>query len=278
VRASLLFAVVLAATVGGCAAVAGLDGYSKCTDDCEGGAAADVTVDSPAQPEAGADGRVRVEAGEASEPSEASGDDGGGSEAGVDASEAGSDGGSDAKLDAPVEAAPEGGCGPTNTTTNCGACGKACTPVGATADSCNGLSCTYTCSTGHSDCNASTAPDTDGCECATPGCCAAGCQTVHPDGVGQSFYDCNADGTYTEVTATEACTAFALSAGGTAADCSGGWTCKGSATTTVCYSTDTGNTCADYCWLYEGTAPDGGVGAGLVSDCSCPGAIVASWK
>jgi hypothetical protein len=285
VRLPFVFALALSAVAGaGCAAVAGLDQYSKCSGDCDAGVAEDVTVDhgqatgpeaaaesgptrdaatSDAWPEAAPDSSVPVESGPDATPDavpDATPD--AHLESGTDASEAGSD----------------AGCGATNTTSNCGACGQACMPVGAASATCNGLSCAYACSTGHSDCNSATAPDTDGCECATPGCCSGACQTTHTDGVGQSYYDCNSTGTFTEVTATEACTAFAASVGGTAADCSGGWTCSGSSTQYVCYGTKNATVCADYCWMYTGKQPDGGPGAGVVIDCNCPGNVVGSWN
>ena len=165
---------------------------------------------------------------------------------------------------------------PTNTTSNCSACGDVCTPNNATAAACSGLSCSYTCDANHSDCNAGSPPDTDGCECATPSCCAGGtntgapCQTTHTDGVGNSFYDCNNLSTFSSVTAIEACTAYALSVGGTAADCSDGWTCSDPTTpSTVCYGAD----CSTYCWGYTA-----GKDAGEVENCSCPIGKVGTWQ
>ncbi|HEX4449198.1 MAG TPA: hypothetical protein VH044_20810, partial [Polyangiaceae bacterium] len=63
-------------------------------------------------------------------------------------------------------------------TSTCGSCGAACnTNTGAA--SCNGSTCSYQCNSGLIDCNGGNAPDTDGCECATPACSGAGCQTTH---------------------------------------------------------------------------------------------------
>ena len=94
-----------------------------------------------------------------------------------------------------------------SSTASCGACNAACnTKTGAA--SCNGTTCSYQCNSGLSDCNASKAPDTDGCECSSPGCCGTGCQTTHSDGLGQSFYDCNATGSRNQAQAQEACTAY----------------------------------------------------------------------
>jgi len=179
--------------------------------------------------------------------------------------------------DCTTGSAPDlGGCAtPTTTTSNCGGCGNVCKPTGATADTCLGLSCSYTCSANHSDCNADVAPDTDGCECATPGCCGNSCQTAHTNGVGQTYYDCNPVSTFTLVTATEACTAFAPTVGGTAANCSSGWTCPGDKSSYVCYGTGSGANlaCVDYCWAFATGE------AGAVFTCSCPDTSVGStWK
>jgi hypothetical protein len=157
-------------------------------------------------------------------------------------------------------------CGPVDTVTNCGACGASCdTTTGTPA--CNGASCSYTCNTGLSDCS-NQSPDLDGCECATPACCGSSCQTVHSDGVGQSFYDCNGANTVSSASAMEACTAYA----GDSRKCSTGWDCSGNPAKFVCFSTDNGADCSDYCWGYSGSS------AGQVLDCTCPGNKVGSWN
>jgi hypothetical protein len=54
-----------------------------------------------------------------------------------------------------------------NTIENCGACGRICPQGNATtamAATCDGTKCAYTCNPGLGDCNANTAPNTDGCE------------------------------------------------------------------------------------------------------------------
>jgi hypothetical protein len=72
-----------------------------------------------------------------------------------------------------------------NTPENCGACGRTC-PVGPTAlaATCNsGTKCAYTCAPGMGDCNAATAPNTDGCETmldTTENCGACG-RKCNPD-------------------------------------------------------------------------------------------------
>jgi hypothetical protein len=80
------------------------------------------------------------------------------------------------------------GCETPESTTNCGGCGTVCGSTnGATfsADTCSTStnSCAYTCGSGHYDCNASTPPNTDGCE--TPesatncGKCGQACGTTN---------------------------------------------------------------------------------------------------
>jgi hypothetical protein len=185
-----------------------------------------------------------------------------------------------------------------NTTSNCSACGDVCNPANATTETCNGSTCSYTCDNGYSDCN-TTAPNTDGCECATPACCmggtnsAAPCETTHSVGIGGlSYYDCDNlyttnPNTFTPITAMEACTAYAISQGQTAANCSDGWYCgpteSDTGDTTVCYcSTESCctqtpcpthnpvSTCT-YCWGYS-SPTDGGVkDDGWVETCTCPG-------
>jgi hypothetical protein len=115
-----------------------------------------------------------------------------------------------------------------------------------------------------------TAPDTDGCECATPGCCGTGCNTVHADGLGQNFYDCNPLNTHTDPSALEACTAYAISIGGSGANCSDGWQCQ-SAGGYVCYGNTAGTTCTEYCWGYSGKP-------GWVVGCSTCTTETATWN
>lgn len=99
------------------------------------------------------------------------------------------------------------GCGPLNSVDNCSMCGAVCDGGNATSTGCNGTTCQYTCKTGYSNC-ATTAPDLNGCECATPTCCGSSCATTHMNGVGQNYYDCVDAGTYTQTQAAKACTAY----------------------------------------------------------------------
>lgn len=253
---------ILATALGACAAVAGIDQYHKaegCFDGCDGPSldaglpdsqeAVDAQVPSDAQ-ETGDDAMNR------GTPDTGSGaaDSGGPPDSGVP-----SDGG--------------GGCGSLESVDNCGMCGVECDKTTGTP-SCTGATCTYQCITGHTDCDM-TVPNTNGCECATPGCCGTGCETAHSDGVGQSFFDCNAKATYSETTGFSACTAYALSVGATAADCFGPLYCSGNSAPTICFGTG-GSQCTSYCWEYAGKYADGG--AGTVWDCTCPAHAVGSWN
>jgi hypothetical protein len=197
-----------------------------------------------------------------------------------------SSGGADSSSEAPgpgQDAAPDGstvaesGCGPLDTTANCSACGAACDTTHSTGATCNGTTCLYSgCSSGYSDCNKA-APDTNGCECATPGCCNSQCQTVHTNGVGQSFYDCNPVQTHTLTSAIEACLAYAQTVGGNANDCVGGWGCPPGSTSVVavCYAAQGGTVnCDNYCWTYVGPT------SGDVQSCNDPNCShsLATWN
>ena len=178
-------------------------------------------------------GSLNEDAGDAGEPSSDDAGDGGG----PSSEDAGEDSGGSS-------------CGPTDTTANCGTCGADCdTTTGS--PSCNGTTCSYACNAGLIDCDGNQAPDTDGCECATPACCGASCQTTHTDGVGQSFYDCNALGTDSQDEAMEACHAYAASIGVPTSDCTGNWVCSGQPSQ-VCIDFS-GNSATEYCWGYGGT-------------------------
>jgi len=164
-----------------------------------------------------------------------------------------------------------------SSTTTCGACNAACnTKTGAA--SCNGTTCSYQCNSGLFDCNAGNAPDTDGCECATPGCCGTGCETTHSDGVGQSFYDCNAAGSYNGSQAQAACTAYT----GMASACTPSTVCcglnvgicLGMTAHSVCGST--GGKC--YCWQYQGPNQGKVESEGSSCSASCGGGGDPSWN
>jgi hypothetical protein len=180
-------------------------------------------------------------------------------------------------------------CDPTNHDTNgcesslsstssCGACKVGCNTDTGTA-SCDGNTCSYQCNTGLRDCNAGTAPDTDGCECASPDCCGSICQTTHSNGVGQSFYDCNAPGTHDQSQAQAACTAYTGSASACRPStmcCSGNIivACLGITAKSVCGSAN--GQC--YCWQYEGTNPGRVQAEGTFCTASCGSGNDPSWN
>jgi hypothetical protein len=96
--------------------------------------------------------------------------------------------------------------------------------------------------------------------------CGSGSCVVHSDGVGQNFNNCTAFGTYNAALGLAACTAYAISMGMSAAECSDGWTCPGDTDADVCFSDPTGMTCISYCWGYAGTEK------GFIYSCACPDA------
>jgi hypothetical protein len=172
------------------------------------------------------------------------------------------------------EAGPEAGgdagptCGTTNTTTNCGACGVACDTMTGTP-SCNGTACTYMCNPGRSDCNGGSGSDTDGCECPTVGCCGAECQTVHDNGMGQNYYDCNPLSTYEKATAIEACVAYATTHGGQASNCTY-VPCGSNTDLDICFNNGAP------CWEYAQPSSPGLLGK--VVNFNCPPQIMGSWN
>jgi hypothetical protein len=206
-----------ALVVGGCSMLSGLDQLHEvaCVRDCDGAPLPDdATVD------AGPSGADRTAEGPRPDASLTDvapqpADDGAPDEsASVDADEAGgpneaSDGTqtfSTANADALAAndgAGAQTDCGPIDTVQNCGACGAACALASAsvTASACTANRCSYTCSSGHLDCNASLTPNVDGCECAIPtladaGCCGVTCPVQHTANLvsGPVFFDCVAAG------------------------------------------------------------------------------------
>jgi hypothetical protein len=175
--------------------------------------------------------------------------------------------------DCDVATAPDtNGCESSlSSTASCGQCGRACSTKTGPA-SCNGTTCSYQCNAGLIDCNAGTAPDTDGCECATPGCCSGGvCQTTHSNGVGQSFFDCNKLGTYNQTQAQAACEAFAG-----AGQCKKGTACCGGLSALgACLGTTDSSECGTSggncrCWQYSGTS-EGTVQTTCSASCGASG-------
>lgn len=228
----------------GCAAIAGVDQFSEgpCAGgDCDGGA-----LDVIKQGDAPVDQSVADQVVKDNVTQDVTTNDGSGDASGGD-----------------------GGCGPTNTITNCSACGLACDVVHSNGPVCNGVTCGYgSCHSGYSDCN-TTAPDTDGCECATPSCCGSSCATTHSNGLNQSYYDCTAKGTYNSTQAMEACAAYT----GNQSLCSTSG-CTGPGSNMVACGTSNG-ICA--CWNYSGTII-GHVTTSANSTCYCPASTDPTWN
>jgi hypothetical protein len=164
-------------------------------------------------------------------------------------------------------------------TSNCGGCGNACDTTTGTP-SCVAAKCVYVCHGGRADCNVATAPDTDGCECATPGCCQTACETIHSNGIGQTFHDCAALGTHDQMQAQAACTAFT---GNNAQCASTGTTCLLNSSLVELPQSVCGSASGKcFCWVYAGSAS--GVGTvkmvANISMCSavCPTIGDKTWN
>jgi hypothetical protein len=122
------------------------------------------------------------------------------------------------------------------------------------------------------DCNASTAPNADGCECAGNVCCSGGtCPTAHSDGLGGTYYDCIAIGAYSQQLATDACNGHVSSGGtGPCTDfmCGG----AGQGGYLVC---DNGGVAPCNCWKY--TAGNLGNLGKVNTNCACSQTGAAGW-
>jgi hypothetical protein len=160
-----------------------------------------------------------------------------------------------------------------------------CPNTNAASHTCDGVKCSYSCSGGFADCNPTSAPNNDGCECKSAataiqgtvgGCCASTpnkCQIEHDTGFGsEHFYDCIALSTFDSTQATKACVAH----GGS--DCTHIGTCP-SSSHLLCDNVvgPTGINCN--CWQYDGS---NGGGAGKVSKstdgCKCTLSGDANWR
>ena len=227
----------------GCATIAGIDQFSE--GPCAGG---------------DCDGSVGIDAGGDAKPSgdvvtvdapkdQSSGDTG---NPGNDASDSGN----------PGNDASDSGCGPTNTITNCSACGRACDVTNSNSPVCNGVT------RGYGSCH-TTAPDTDGCECNTPSCCGTSCATTHSNGIGGSYYDCVNQGTYNSTQGTEACGVYTGNQGACSA-----LSCTGPGSNMVVCGTANG---ACVCWDYSGSN-SGHVHSSLNTTCYCPTGSDPSWN
>jgi hypothetical protein len=280
---TVVFVSLFASIGAGCAAIAGLGDLEKvdCASDCDGGD--DVTSgDDTSTHDVVTSDSLGSHDSSGDTTADSNGDDGSSPDTGSDSTAADAmdaDAGMDSNPaadsmtnDEPdVIEAPDvdSGCGPTNTTTNCGACGATCTETHATADTCTGTACTYTCGSNFQDCNAASGHNTDGCECAGTACCSGACQTSHNDGFGDTFYDCFT--TFSQNLAIDACRAHVGAAH--AAYCQTGFYCTNASDASVGDMVCSSNSPTECdCWGYDdmiqGQTSEGS-GAGQ-SNCLCP--------
>jgi hypothetical protein len=89
--------------------------------------------------------------------------------------------------------------------------------------------------------------------------------------VGQNYFDCNPFNTYNVNQALAACTAYAISIGGTGANCMDGYSCGSVAPFYVCHQNNAGTMCTGFCWGYNGAI------AGQVGTCGCPFTNAGTW-
>jgi hypothetical protein len=115
----------------------------------------------------------------------------------------------------------------------------------------------------------------NGCECSTPSCCGATCQTTHSNGLGQLYYDCAPLGvpglpaTYTPVMATEARNAWPFAG----IDSTG--TCGMGMNGSTCLARQTATSCAVWCYT---KSLAGRVHLNTASTtCPCPTTLDPTW-
>lgn len=93
--------------------------------------------------------------------------------------------------------------------------------------------------------------------------------------MGQHFYDCNPLNDFSASQALEACIAYAASIGQPATYCSDGWGCTvDTSIVEVCNTTTAnGNTCGNYCWVYQSNSE-----TGWVTTCANCQGKAANWN
>jgi hypothetical protein len=249
-----LLVLIAVACVSGCALISGLDQYEK--GDAE---SPDVVVDQTSgdvtKAETGSDAENDVVVADVQDASTTDADDAANDVVTSDVSDAGTS---------------DGDCGALNTVNNCTMCGAKCDGTNATVTGCNGTTCQYTCKPNYSNC-ANTAPDLNGCECATPSCCGSACANTHQNGVGQNYYDCVDAGTYNQTQAGKACTAYTNDQFACmAASCIGD-----AGDLVICGTPDGGTSCV--CWDYVGTDISHVYKSGTTT-CYCPGTTDPTWN
>jgi hypothetical protein len=181
----------------------------------------------------------------------------------------------------PLQPFADDGCEANRTSTmTCAACGNLCTATNASAPTCNGTRCAYTCNGGFVDCTAAANVNTNGCECEGNGCCPGNtCQVKHNNGQGQSYFDCVPLATYNAAQAVAACRAYAVNP----ANCDSNYFCGPMGTPThlmACNGDMNGETdCA--CWVFGGsdaTALGRTFNNPSATGCFCPTASHPSWN
>ncbi len=152
---------------------------------------------------------------------------------------------------------PSNGCEQSlSTPSYCGGCFNVCSFPGGIAACPTGSCVLAGCKPGFANCDGQ---GTNGCECAGTSCCAGACENAHSNGLGQSYYDCTAPGTYNAQQALEACAAFT----GDASQCHA-VTCS---TGDLAACSD-GSPSACDCWIYSGSLTSR-VKTGSKGSCSC---------
>jgi hypothetical protein len=170
-------------------------------------------------------------------------------------------------------------------TTSCGACGRACSTTNVMTAACTSGACTSSCNAGFSNCSKPASGPDDGCECATPGCCAGGCAITHKNGtsspLGQSYWlsadYCKAAGTpgdattYSADMANAAADAWPVTATPIDLGCSAGRIiCKGNSTAGYASWGYTGTLAGHVYWQAGGCAGP--------TKCCCPFATDPTWN
>jgi hypothetical protein len=163
-----------------------------------------------------------------------------------------------------------------NSVNSCGGCGNVCDTVHSTGASCPAGACMYTgCMPGYIDCN-QTAPNADGCECATPMCCNNACQPVHSNGLNSNVSTqtytyllmCQALGTPGNAnTYTMQMASLAAASWGPGTD--GTISCQGSS----CVTRTGASSCATWCYAK-------GIAGHVVESatCGCPNSTSKTWN
>lgn len=168
---------------------------------------------------------------------------------------------------------------------NCGSCGRACASTNVSSKSCSGGACNSSCNAGFANCNKPATGADDGCECATPGCCAGGCAVTHKNGtsapLGQSYWlsadYCKAVGTPGDATTYTADMANAAAAAWPGAGAAIDAAC-GTAGRIICKGGADGWASWGYTGTIAGHVYWQATGCGGPTKCCCPFATDPTWN